>query len=217
MNARQAAENSYVKTSNELLNFKRDTMNADEDSVPKFLVYKTFYQMMRLTWRKRKEQVAVLENNLKNSRSAVSGTLASNFSIAFKLINRSQKPKINSMWSILCTLWNENIMRRHVKKLMYCNQNLIPSPKAIKNFRCNLIFWMRIISLILQCPIHLNSVCPKRSKKMRFLKRKIRNYEMRWVRWFFLIIHVIVAFELKAKLLMFNTQELREKWFIIYL
>lgn len=71
-NVQQAAENSYVKTSNELLNFKRDTMNADEDSVPKFLVYKTFYQMMRLTWRKRKEQVAVLENNLKNSRSAVS-------------------------------------------------------------------------------------------------------------------------------------------------
>ena len=73
-NARQAAENSYVNTSNELLNFKRDTMNADEDSVPKFLVYKTFYQMMRLTWRKRKEQVSVLENNLKNSRSAVSVT-----------------------------------------------------------------------------------------------------------------------------------------------
>lgn len=71
-NARQAAEHSYVKASNELLNFKRDTMNADEDSVPKFLVYKTFYQMMRLTWRKRKEQVAVLENNLKNSKSAVS-------------------------------------------------------------------------------------------------------------------------------------------------
>ncbi|CAO1337329.1 unnamed protein product [Diamesa tonsa] len=87
MNARQAAENSYVKTSNELLNFKRDTMNADEDSVPKFLVYKTFYQMMRLTWRKRKEQVAVLENNLKNSRSAITKT-------------KNQLHVVNSLYSV---------------------------------------------------------------------------------------------------------------------
>ncbi|CAO1337460.1 unnamed protein product [Diamesa serratosioi] len=86
-NARQAAENSYVKTSNELLNFKRDTMNADEDSVPKFLVYKTFYQMMRLTWRKRKEQVTMLENNLKSSKSAIMKT-------------KNQLHVVNSLYSV---------------------------------------------------------------------------------------------------------------------
>ena len=100
----RAAENSYDKTSNELLNFKRDTMNADEDSVPKFLVYKTFYQMMRLTWRKRKEQVTVLENNLKNSRSAVSVLWVSNFQlhINYLIDHENEKSTPCSQFFVLC-------------------------------------------------------------------------------------------------------------------